>query len=211
MKGNSNLAIEKATVNHSGLWYPKTALKSGTCLKNQLKQYCVLLVLLFAGSSLHGQNDQKIYGGLGMGLDYGGIFGGKIEYMPVKNVGLFGGAGYNLLSAGWNVGAIFKISPEKNVSPNLMVFYGYNGVTRVEGFSDYEMTSYGVTFGGNLEFSFGSRGNKFCIGLFVPLRSQKFMDNYDAMKNDSNIEIKNKLLPIAFGFGYNILINKKNK
>jgi hypothetical protein len=103
-----------------------------------------------------------------------------------------------------NVGTTYKMIPDKQVSPNLMVFYGYNGVIKVEGASGYDMTSYGVTVGGNLDFKFGTKGNKLSVGLFVPIRSQKFKDNYDEIENDPNIDIKNGLLPIAFSIGYNI-------
>ena len=157
------------------------------------------------GSYVYGQSSQKVYLGPGMGLDYGGI-GGKVEYLPIKYLGLYGGVGYNLLSIGWNVGATCKILPNKRVSPNLMVFYGYNGVTKVIGASQYNMTSYGVTVGGNLDIKIGSKGNKLSAGLFVPIRSQKFMDNYDAMKNDRNIEMINSLLPIAISVGFNFAL-----
>ena len=166
----------------------------------------VLTAVLFMGNHVYGQSEQQVYLGLGIGLDYGGMFGGKIEYLPIKNFGLFGGLGYNLLSAGWNVGATYKILPDKKVSPNMMVFYGYNGVSKVDGAPEYEMTSYGVTIGANLDILVGSKGNKLSIGLFVPIRSSKFMDNYDAMKNDPRIELKNDLMPIAISFGYNFVL-----
>jgi hypothetical protein len=166
----------------------------------------VMTAMLFMGSQVYGQNGQQVYLGLGMGLDYGGMFGGKIEYLPIKNFGLFGGLGYNLLSVGWNAGATFKIMPDKKVSFNPMFFYGYNGVSKVEGAPEYEMISYGVTVGANLDILVGSKGNKLSIGLFVPIRSSKFMDNYDAMKNDPRIEIKSDLMPIAFGVGYNFVL-----
>ena len=171
-----------------------------------MKKICVCVFLMFIGTQIYGQNEQKVYLGAGMGLDYGGIFGGKIEYLPVKNFGLYGGLGYNLLSIGWNVGATYKILPDKKVSPNLMLFYGYNGVSNVENAPEYKMTSYGVTIGGNLDIKIGRKGNKLSISLFFPIRTQKFLDNYDAIKNDPRVELKNDLLPIAFGIGYNWLL-----
>ena len=179
--------------------------KNRTNSKSQMKKICLLFALMFMGSQISAQNKQQVYLGLGMGLDYG-VFGAKIEYLPVKHLGLYGGFGYNLLSVGWNVGATFKILPDKNVSPNLMLFYGYNGGTKVEGVSKYDMTSYGVTIGGNLDIKVGSKGNKISVGLFVPIRSQKFMDNYDAMKNDPWVEMKTALLPITVGVGYNMFL-----
>ena len=186
----------------------KDLFKNGMSLKNQMKKICVIFAFMFMGSLIYGQNGQQAYLGIGTGMDHGGLFGGKIEYLPIKNLGLFGGLGYNLLSVGWNLGATFKILPEKKVSPNLMVFYGYNGVSKVEGAPEYEMTSYGITVGGNLDFKVGHKGNKLSVGLFVPIRSQKFMDNYDAMKNDPNIEMKNDLIPVAISVGYNWALKK---
>ena len=151
------------------------------------------------------RHSQQVYIGYGIGLDYGGL-GGKIEYLPVKNFGLFGGLGYNFSSVGMNGGITYKIMPDKNVSPNLMLFYGYNGVTKVKGAPEYNMTSYNVTIGCNLDIK-KSTGTKLSVGLFVPIRSQKFMDNYDAIKNDSRIELKNELWPILFSVGYNFLLN----
>jgi hypothetical protein len=170
---------------------------------------CAIFILLFMGSHIYGQNEQKFYLGLGMGFDYGGVVGAKIEYLPVKNFGIFGGFGYNLLSAGWNVGATYKMMPDKKVSLNPMVFYGYNGVSKVDGAPKYEMTSYGITAGANLDIKMGNKDNKLSVGLFVPIRTKEFMDNYDAMKNDSDIDIKNSLTPITVSVGFNFLLRNK--
>ena len=177
-------------------------------MRTLLTSMCIVLTLLLVGSPLKAQSDaQEVYLGLGFGLDYGG-FGGKLEYLPVPKFGLFAGLGYNLLSAGFNFGATYKISPDKKVSPNLMVFYGYNAVFKGadDYASQYDATSYGVTFGGNLDIKVGDKGNKISIGLFIPIRSSKFNDKYDAAKADPNLEMKNELLPIGFSFGYNFML-----
>jgi hypothetical protein len=135
-------------------------------------------------------------------LDYGG-FGAKLELLPAKHFGLFAGLGYNLLSVGVNFGATLKIAPDQTVSFNPMIFYGYNGVIVIKGVSGYDMTSYGITIGGNLDIKVGLRGNKFSLGLFAPIRSQKFKDHYDALKKDPRIDWKNELPPIAFSIGFN--------
>ena len=151
-------------------------------------------------------NRQQIYLGPGMGLDYGGIIGAKFEYLPVKNFGFYAGLGYNLLSVGWNVGTTLKILPDKPVSPNLMLFYGYNGVIKVVGASPLDMTSYGITIGGNLDIKTGNNGNKLSIGLYAPIRSQEFMNHYNYLKSFGILQ--NELLPIAFSIGFNVFINK---
>lgn len=155
------------------------------------------------------KNDKEhnsIFLGLGAGLDYGGI-GAKIEYLPVKNIGIFAGLGYNLKDAGWNIGASYKIKASERVSINPMVFYGYNGVLKVDGASEYDMVSHGVSFGVNVDINVGDNGNKVSLGLYVPIRSKKFMDNYDAVKDDPYVKIENDLIPIAIGIGYNWRLN----
>ena len=166
----------------------------------------LLCVMLFGliGSATFAQENSKWYLGIGTGFDYGG-FGGKIEYLPIKNVGVFAGMGYNLLSLGWNVGGTFKILPDKKVSPNVMLMYGYNAVfVGADWYADrYEMTSYGVTAGMNLDIKVGRKDNKISVGLFVPFRSSEFKDNYQEAKDDSNLSITGSLFPIGFGVGFN--------
>ena len=69
-------------------------------MKSLSKNVFIILVLMFMGSHIYGQSGQKAYLGLGAGLDYGGL-GAKVEYLPIKNFGLFGGLGFNILSVGW--------------------------------------------------------------------------------------------------------------
>ncbi|MDM1046059.1 hypothetical protein HX004_14610 [Myroides sp. 1354] len=148
----------------------------------------------------------KLYMGLGLGLDYGGI-GGKIEYLPVKNIGVFAGLGYNLEEAGWNIGASYKIKASERLSVNPTVLYGYNGVLKVDGASEYNMVSYGMSFGVNVDIHVGKQGNKITTGFFIPVRSQKFRDNYDAVKDDPYISMDNELFPFTVGVGYNWRLN----
>jgi hypothetical protein len=169
-----------------------------------VKTVCVF-ALLCMGSPIYGQGEQRVYLGLGIGLDYGGL-GGKIEYLPAKTFGVFGGLGYNLKSAGWNVGVTYKTTPDKKVSFNPVVFFGYNGISKVNGAPEYEMTSYGVTAGAHVDIKVGGKGDKLSVGVFVPVRSSKYKDNHDAMKNDPRIEIKSKLMPVAIGIGYNFVL-----
>lgn len=146
---------------------------------------------------------KKVYLGIGYGFDYGGLFGGKLEFLPIKHLGLFGGVGYNLLSLGWNVGGTLKILPERKVSPNLMLMYGYNAViVGTDSYSEqYEKTSYGITVGANVDFKIG-RNNKISAGIFVPFRSSDFKEIHEKAKDDPNMSLT-PLLPITFSFGFN--------
>jgi len=152
----------------------------------------------------------KFYLGPGFGLDYGG-YGGKFEYLPIKNLGVFASAGYNLLNLGWNVGGAYKILPDKKVSPNLMMMFGYNAVYVVIGGNSftkqYETTSYGVTLGANVDIKIG-RNNKISAGLLIPFRSKKFKDNYTRAGNDPNLESIVALSPILVSAGFNFELKK---
>ncbi len=178
------------------------------------KQLSLSLLFMATASSAFAQDTSTpkekkmnlVYVGLGFGLDYGGI-GGKIEYLPIENIGVFAGLGHNFDGVGWNVGASYKIKATDHLSVNPMVMYGYNGVLKVNGASEYDMVSHGMTFGVNLDIYVGRKGNKISTGLYVPIRSKKFMDNYDAVKDDSRVSMDNELLPIAIGVGYNWKLN----
>ena len=166
-----------------------------------------VVICLFTGSYAFSQNyEQKVYLGPGFGLDYGGL-GVKVEYLPIKYVGIYGGVGYNFLSVGWNAGATVKILPDKKVSPNFMVFYGYNAALRVIGAPEYNVTSYGPTIGANLDIMLGKK-NKLSVGLFVPIRSAEFKTTYQAAKNNPNIQFFSILLPVAVGVGFNFGLHK---
>jgi len=171
-------------------------------MKTLLKFLCVIFLLCQGASPVEAQS--KLYAGPGMGLDYGGI-GGKLEFLPVKYVGIFGGAGFNFRSLGWNAGLSFKLAPEKKYCPTLHAIYGYNGVFVVwnDASSRYNMTSYGFSFGAGLDMKTGIKNNKISIGLFVPLREQRFIDNYKEAKNDSSLEDVGILLPFGISIGYN--------
>ena len=173
-------------------------------MKTLFKFLCVIILLCSGQTPVEAQS--KFYAGPGLGLDYGGI-GGKLEFLPVKHVGLFGGAGFNFKSLGWNTGLSFKLMPEKKLCPNLVAFYGYNGVSIIwnDPSSHYNMISYGFTFGAGLDIKIGRKGHKMSAGLFVPIREKKFIDNYHEAKNDPALEDigMGMLLPIAISFGYN--------
>ena len=77
--------------------------------------------------------------------------------------------------------------------------------SKLKGASQYDKTSYGVTFGGNIEIMSNS-GNKLSIGLFISIRSKEFRDHYDAVKDNPRIEMKNNLSPVGISIGYNFLL-----
>jgi hypothetical protein len=139
--------------------------------------------------------------GLGLGMDYGGL-GVKFSAFPVKYFGLFGGAGYNLVKAGLNGGAILRVLPAKKVCPYVTGMYGYNGVILVQNADQYNKVYYGPTFGGGIELHFRSNQNFMNFGLLVPLRSQKFYDDWDVVKSLPGITNVSDPLPFGISIGY---------
>ena len=139
--------------------------------------------------------------GLGIGIDYGG-FGGRFTYLPVERVGLFAGLGYNLIGAGYNIGAMYRFMPSKRVCPTFGAMFGYNGVIKVENASEYDQAYYGVSISGGVEFRLRNNKNYINLELIIPFRSQEFQDDVDALKDNPSIEFKNEPIPVAFSVGY---------
>ena len=140
----------------------------------------------------------SVYLGPGFGLDYGGI-GVKVEYLPVKFLGIFAGAGSNFVDLGYNAGVNVKVTPNENATLVLSCMYGYNGVLIVKNGYTGEIASrkvyYGFTGGGGLEGSVGKhRHNKYSVMIFYPFR--------DEFKRDAD-KANATYLPLTISFGFN--------
>ncbi len=143
----------------------------------------------------------------GMGIDYGGI-GGRLTYLPIKYLGLFGSAGYNFVGLGYNVGATVRILPDKKFCPTFNVMYGYNAVILVVNASQYNNIYYGPSISGGIEIHFKKQtGNFLNVELIVPFRSQEFTDDLNNIRN-MNPDFITEPFPIAFSIGYHFTILK---
>lgn len=148
----------------------------------------------------HADESAKNNIGIGLGLDYGGI-GARYTHMIVPKFGLFGSVGYVVAGAGFNIGATYKFASSTRVVPTLGAMYGYNAVIKVTGTSIEEIY-YGPSFSVGLEVKGKKKAQNFWnFELGIPIRSDEYHDDMDALKNDPNIEI-NDLLPITFSIGY---------
>lgn len=145
--------------------------------------------------------ESKMNLGLGIGLDYGGI-GGRVTFLPLEKLAVFGGIGYALVDFGYNVGAQFRFAPDKTVCPTVGLMYGYNGVIKVQGATKYDKVYYGPSISGGIEIHFGGRDNFMNIELVVPFRSEEFNDDWDFIKQQSNISVESDPLPVAVSIGY---------
>lgn len=150
------------------------------------------------------QQDEEEYSpfniGIGIGLDYG-VIGAKVVGYPIQRLGLFAGAGYNLLNVGYNFGAIGRILPGKKVCPYVTGMYGNNAVIVVIGADQYNESYTGPTFGGGIELRVGRNQNFMNFGLLVPVRSQEFYDDWDLVSANPSIEISDPM-PVGICVGY---------
>ena len=143
--------------------------------------------------------------GFGFGLDYGGFFGAKGTFVPVKYLGLFVSAGYHLIAFGWQLGVTGFILPKNNIKkvrPYGKVMFGSNRVIIVQGASSYNKNYIGFTPGAGVEFRFGSRtSHGLNVDLNFPVSSSEFRKDLDELKNNPAIDISNPA-PIAISIGY---------
>jgi hypothetical protein len=146
--------------------------------------------------------------GLGFGIDYGGIFGGKIIYSPIKYLGVFAAGGLQMGGFGWQIGAKGYIIPKtskKGFRPNLKVMYGINAVIYVENADEYNELYPGFSLGPGMEFRFGRlKKHGLNVDLNFPVRSKEFYDDWDKLKNDPNIKFQSEPLPFSISFGYHM-------
>jgi hypothetical protein len=143
--------------------------------------------------------------GVGIGLDYGGV-GARLSVLPLRAVALFGAVGYNFNGAGFNGGVSFQLLPKKRVTPTLKVMYGYNAVIVVKGADQYNKTYNGLTFGGGIQLKSRNGNNFFSAALLIPIRSQEFHYDMNALQNNSSITGLTDLPPIAISIGYHFKI-----
>jgi hypothetical protein len=148
---------------------------------------------------------KKVYFGIGLGMDYGGI-GFKAEFVPFKYVGIFAGAGYNIARVGVNAGVSVKAFPDSRLTPTAIGMYGYNAVIVVAGDADRTKIYYGPTIGIGGELKVGRRHNKLYVAVLRPFRNDEFETDYEAVKNDPSIDMKQSINPVTFSFGFNFAL-----
>jgi hypothetical protein len=168
------------------------------------------------GDSIPVRNDQAIRPagevphfvdvGLGVGLDYGGMFGVQVGLTAVKHLTFFASGGYYMFQGGWNVGLktlLVAKTSKHGARPYLKVMYGSHSVIYVDGADEYNKVYKGWTVGFGLELRFGKKKQTgFNMDLNVPLRTPDFWTDYNDMKNDPRLEVTAEPLPVAFSIGF---------
>ncbi|MGG9971580.1 hypothetical protein ACQ33O_07270 [Ferruginibacter sp. SUN002] len=162
--------------------------------------------IMYAQSSKTETVPDRVFLGLGAGLDYGG-FGLRSEFVITKNVSIFGGAGYNLVDVAYNVGAIYNFLPDKRVCPTFLAMYGYNAALKFKDRPDLSKTYYGFNLGVGCQIKDRDFKNRWAIEVLLPFRSDAFEKDYDYYKPI----LESKLLPITITIGRNFALRKRSK
>jgi hypothetical protein len=167
--------------------------------------FFLMIVLVISALKVNSQetaNFSKVNIGIGMGLDYGGI-GGRLSYLPVKSVALFGAVGYNLLKTGFNAGGTFKFLPSKRLCPTIGAMYGYVAAIKVKGAEQYNQNYYGPSVSIGLEFKPAKHPRNFWNVKFIyPFRSHEYRSDLSNIKSNPYIKFENKPHDVTFSFGY---------
>ncbi len=148
-------------------------------------------------------NPATVLFGFGIGLDYGGL-GGRFTFSPAgegTKLGIFVAGGYAINGIGFNTGLTARIQAENHVVPTVTAMYGYNGVIKVIGASQYDKTYYGPSIGVGAEVK--SRNNDRShvhLELVLPFRPQAFNDDLKIIRSNG-IEI-NDPFPVLISVGY---------
>ena len=139
---------------------------------------------------------------LGVGFDYGGI-GANVTFSPVKNVGLFVGAGYALADFGLNGGVKIGTSIDKlNGQPYFMAMYGYNTSIVVSNAPAYNKLFYGPSFGFGIDRPRKSKKKGVVsYGILFPIRGSDATGYIDYLKNNG-VVFTTPILPIAGTCGF---------
>jgi len=146
--------------------------------------------------------------GAGFGLDYGGIMGIKIEYIPLNHLGVFGSAGFQLSGFGWQLGAIgyfIRKTNKKGFRPYGKFMYGANASIYVSGMEELNEIYLGPSFGVGMEIRFGGAKRSGINGdINFPIRSQQYKDDWDYVKNHPSLDVVSDPMPFTISIGYHV-------
>jgi hypothetical protein len=141
--------------------------------------------------------------GAGLGIDYGGLIGGRLTFLPDKHLGIFVAGGYALAGFGVNAGITLKTRPDKRVSPYFNAFYGYNAAIAIIGASQHNKLYNGFSIGGGVHLkSRRNPTNYWLFGLVVAFRPSQFDRDYDNLFNSGAARGLSKPLPVSLSVGY---------
>jgi hypothetical protein len=175
------------------------------------KSIFLILCVLFLTVQLLAQDKNqdtpeydKISLGLGVGQVFGGI-GGNLLFYPQTNLGIFGGVGYAIAGAGYNVGLKIRFVSQKTVhiiQPYATGMYGYNAAVLVLDNSKLNKMFYGPTIGFGVDYKMKLSSKVYwTTAILLPFRSSEVK----TYKDNNNLDLVQ--LPFSISFGCHIMLN----
>lgn len=161
------------------------------------------VTFLLLNSATEAQSANTLTVGLGLGLEYGG-FGGQVGYQIDDQLGVFVGLGTAFVSSGYNVGAKYLLKGKSKEQFFLEAMYGYNAIIFVNNPSGGNIRNvyYGPSFGAGVNLP-NKGGNSFWhLAVLLPIRSSGYRDQWNAIKNDPDIDTTFSL-PFSVSIGIN--------
>lgn len=143
--------------------------------------------------------------GTGIGLDYGG-FGLRVTSLSTKHLSIFIGLGYNSLNMGVNLGGLIRFLPSRMFCPTFCGMYGYNAMIVIAGDKNITETYYGPSFGVGFELRSKKLKNYLSFGLIMPVRSQNYEDDMNAIRRNPNATITKEPADAIITLGYHVII-----
>lgn len=141
--------------------------------------------------------------GLGLGLPYGGI-GLRLGTNIIDHLNLFGGLGYQISGVGYNIGLRKDFKSSNMAQFYLTAMYGTNAAIKVKGLPSYDKVYSGASFGLGVKINSRSKeGNYWDLGLLLPLRSSRYLDDEKAVRTDPRITGFTAPWPVLIVVGYN--------
>lgn len=147
-----------------------------------------------------------LYVGIGSGLDAGGIIGARMTYWITPNLSGFIGGGWALVDPGYNGGLEVRFNSRSRTSFFLTGMYGYNGVIKVQGKETLNGIYFGPTAGMGLILRHRYLLNYWRFSFNIPFRSEEMMNDISALKQRTNVEMKQDLLPFTIGIGFHLAL-----
>ena len=186
-------------------------------MKNYLKHFSAILILSLIIISVKAQDTAKVVYpldkvsfGLGLGLEYG-LIGMNVTVYPQKNVGLFGGFGYDLIGMGYNVGTKIRFVSDnsaKKFIPYVTLMYGLTQAVVVRDLDQYNKEFHSTSLGVGFDWRPKLRKNvEWSVSLLIPFNNTEIQDYMDELHKNHNVEFDNEVLPFRFSLGYRFLFD----
>jgi hypothetical protein len=184
---------------------------------NKIKKLFILISLVLNIFNLKAQDTipnsdfDKFSFSYGIGMEHGGLLGINLLWYPQKNIGVFGGGGFNFPGFGYNLGLKARYRKENqksNFSPYLMAMYGVNAGITIENYEKYNKKFIGTTFGAGIDFGprIGKNGY-FTAGILFPIRKDEVEEYVEFLKT-RGFRFKNDFTPITFSFGLKFILSR---